>query len=275
MRDYILLLGGAALLSASLLANPDDLVIHWDGGRHHALNQSASGYCYIADIPLAIQALLDRFRKVLYVDLDVHHGDGVEYAFMHTDKVITLSFHVKENGFFPGTGGWDNTGKGLYNVPMRRGTQGPIWEETVKRCVEMVWKKHQPDCLVLQCGCDGASLPRNSNAGLTGDPHRGMQLTTYSFQRAVKSILELGRVPTLMLGGGGYHSPSAAKNFALLTGLVLGQELDEDIPVEAQYWEELEKDGGIHVGRDTRMPPSGHCEVEFLCESLRERLEKA
>jgi len=92
---------------------------------------------------------------VLYIDLDVHHGDGVEFAFAHTEKVITLSFHVFETGFFPGTGSGKETGKGVYNVPFERGTKAAVWEETVKRCVEMVYKSHSPECIVLQCGCDG------------------------------------------------------------------------------------------------------------------------
>jgi histone deacetylase 8 len=273
LRDYILLLGGAALQSASLLSRPSDLVIHWDGGRHHALRSSASGYCYLADIPLAIQSLLGKYKSVLYVDLDVHHGDGVEYAFAHTEKVITLSFHVFEPGFFPGTGSGEERGRGVYNVPMKRDTRARVWEEIVKRGVKMVWGKYEPECLVLQCGCDGRSCS-TSNAGLLTDPHRGMQLTTYSFQRVVEFILNLGRVPTLVLGGGGYHPPSTAKHFALLTGIILDKELDDEIPLDAQYWEELEKDGGIHVGRDTKMPSDGTDEIERLCVALQRKLEK-
>lgn len=88
--------------------------------------------------------------------MDAHHGDGVEFAFKHTEKVITLSFHVWEPGFFPGTGeGVKESGKGVYNVALERGMKGSLWEEIVKRCVEMVWKDYDPDCLVVQCGCDG------------------------------------------------------------------------------------------------------------------------
>jgi acetoin utilization deacetylase AcuC-like enzyme len=133
------------------------VVINWDGGRHHALHSCASGYCYIADIPLSILSLMNEFKTILYIDLDVHHGDGVEFAFAQTEKVVTLSFHVYEPGFFPGTGNGKETSKGVYNVPFERWTKSPIWEETVKRCVEMVWKKVNPACLVLQCGCDGIS----------------------------------------------------------------------------------------------------------------------
>lgn len=77
----------------------------------------------------------------------------------------------------------------------------------------------------------------------------------------------------MLLGGGGYHPESTAKHFTLLTALVLGKTLDEDIPVEAEYWEELEKDGGIHVGRDSELTDDGKLEVKRLCSALRQKLE--
>ena len=110
----------------------------------------------MADIPLTILQLLPHYKKVMYIDLDVHHGDGVEFAFAHTEKVITLSFHVFETGFFPGTGSGKETGKrGVYNVPLERGTKAAVWEESVKRCVQTVYERHSPECLIIQCGCDG------------------------------------------------------------------------------------------------------------------------
>lgn len=132
------------------------MVLHWDGGRHHAHHDAARGYCYLADIPLTILHLLPHYKNVLYIDLDVHHGDGVEFAFKHTEKVVTLSFHVYETGFFPGTGDGKEGGRGVYNVPLERGTKAAVWEETVKRGVKIVYERHQPECIIVQCGCDGA-----------------------------------------------------------------------------------------------------------------------
>ena len=78
----------------------------------------------------------------------------------------------------------------------------------------------------------------------------------------------------LLLGGGGYHPASTAKHFTLLTALVLGKELDEDIPLEAEYWEELERDGGIHVGRDIKeLNPDDECQVESLYTALKGKLD--
>jgi acetoin utilization deacetylase AcuC-like enzyme len=110
------------------------------------------------------------------------------------------------------------------------------------------------------------------NVGLLTDPHRALRLTTYSFQRVMSYILALKK-PTLLLGGGGYHPSSTAKHFTLLTALVLEKVLDDDIPLEAEYWEELEKDGGIQVGRDSELTSEGESEVERLCEILHQKLE--
>jgi acetoin utilization deacetylase AcuC-like enzyme len=92
----------------------------------------------------------------MYVDLDVHHGDGVEDAFRGTGKIVTLSFHVHEPGFYPGSGGGEDKGEGVYNVPVKRGTKAQVWEAVVKKSVKLLWKEYSPSALVLQCGCDGA-----------------------------------------------------------------------------------------------------------------------
>jgi hypothetical protein len=132
---------------------------------------------------------------------------------------------------------------------------------------------------VLSCSVDVMVLLFSFDEvdeGLVTDPHRALQLTTYSFQRVMSFILTLrGQRPLLLLGGGGYHAPSTAKHFTLLTALVLGQTLSDDIPLEAEYWEELERDGGIHVGRDTHeLDSKGKEEVDRLCTALSQKLDK-
>ena len=88
-----------------------DIAINWAGGLHHAKKREASGFCYINDIVLGIIELLRTYPRVLYVDIDCHHGDGVEEAFYTTDRVMTCSFH-KYGEYFPGTGTQDDTGVG-------------------------------------------------------------------------------------------------------------------------------------------------------------------
>lgn len=88
------------------------MAVNWCGGWHHAERDKAAGFCYINDIVIGIQRLTTRFSRILYVDLDVHHGDGVENAFSSTRRVFTLSFHQRELGFFPGSGDVNSTGFG-------------------------------------------------------------------------------------------------------------------------------------------------------------------
>lgn len=91
--------------------------LHHAGGMHHAKKAEASGFCYINDIVLAILELLKCHQRVLYVDIDIHHGDGVEEAFLTTDRVFTLSFHKFGGGFFPGTGNINHVGQGRSASP--------------------------------------------------------------------------------------------------------------------------------------------------------------
>jgi histone deacetylase 1/2 len=99
--------------------------VNWAGGLHHAKKCEASGFCYVNDIVLAILELLKVHQRVLYVDIDIHHGDGVEEAFYTTDRVMTVSFH-KYGEYFPGTGDVKDIGAkgGKYysvNFPLRDG----------------------------------------------------------------------------------------------------------------------------------------------------------
>ena len=96
--------GGASIDGAVRLNHGlADVAINWAGGLHHAKKCEASGFCYVNDIVLGILELLKHHQRVLYIDIDVHHGDGVEEAFYTTDRVMTVSFH-KFGDFFPGTG---------------------------------------------------------------------------------------------------------------------------------------------------------------------------
>eukprot|EP01040_Poterioochromonas_malhamensis_P019778 gene19778-23451_t len=114
-------IGGAIRLNEGLA----DVAINWAGGLHHAKKSEASGFCYVNDCVLAILELLKSHQRVLYIDIDVHHGDGVEEAFYTTNRVMTCSFH-KFGEFFPGTGdikdkGCDEGENYSINVPLHDG----------------------------------------------------------------------------------------------------------------------------------------------------------
>lgn len=95
--------GGSVAAAVKLNKQASDICINWGGGLHHAKKSEASGFCYVNDIVLGILELLKYHQRVLYIDIDVHHGDGVEEAFYTTDRVMTVSFH-KYGEYFPGTG---------------------------------------------------------------------------------------------------------------------------------------------------------------------------
>lgn len=95
--------GGSVAAAVKLNKQSSDICINWGGGLHHAKKSEASGFCYVNDIVLGILELLKYHQRVLYIDIDVHHGDGVEEAFYTTDRVMTVSFH-KYGEYFPGTG---------------------------------------------------------------------------------------------------------------------------------------------------------------------------
>ena len=104
--------GGSIGAAVKLNYGAADIAINWAGGLHHGKKAEASGFCYVNDIVLGILELLKYHQRVLYIDIDVHHGDGVEEAFLTTDRVLTASFHKFGAGFFPGTGDLDNVGHG-------------------------------------------------------------------------------------------------------------------------------------------------------------------
>lgn len=121
-----------------LMEGQADIAINWAGGLHHAKKREASGFCYINDIVLGILEMLRYAPRVLYIDIDCHHGDGVEEAFYTTDRVMTASFH-KFGEFFPGTGQITDRGRGpgrgyAVNVPLKDG----ITDESYKSIFEPV-----------------------------------------------------------------------------------------------------------------------------------------
>ncbi|KAJ1962294.1 histone deacetylase, partial [Dimargaris xerosporica] len=131
--EYCSLSAGGSMEGAGRLNRGlSDICINWAGGLHHAKKSEASGFCYVNDIVLAILELLRYFPRVLYIDIDVHHGDGVEEAFYTTDRVMTVSFH-KYGEYFPGTGELRDVGvsKGKYyavNFPLRSGIDDDAYQ---------------------------------------------------------------------------------------------------------------------------------------------------
>lgn len=227
MYQLISSIAGGTLAAVNAVATGlCKVALNWTGGWHHAHRDEASGYCYVNDIVIGILELLSRgFERVIYIDFDLHHGDGVEAAFAHTSKVLTISFHKHEMGFFPGTGslketGWGNRGKGYaVNVPLRDGITDGNFSELCNSVINEACRNYKPQIIIGQFGADT----------LIGDPMNGFNLTLEGPANCLRNLLLLN-LPMVLLGGGGYHHTNTARLWAYLTSIVAGVQLPLDIP---------------------------------------------
>ncbi|KAI8597886.1 hypothetical protein EDD21DRAFT_396391 [Dissophora ornata] len=237
---YAEFVAGSTIEAATLLIDDAfDTVIHWDGGRHHAKKDMAAGFCIVNDIVLGIMELQKSYDRVMYIDLDVHHGDGVENAFQFTDKVLTVSLHHYAEGFYPGTGSGTLTTtrtKAVVNVPLKSGLSESTLSRIFDEMLEPLFKNYSPDAVVLQCGVDG----------MAGDPLGKWNLSIKSYADCLKKIMAWKR-PLMVLGGGGYKTSSAARCYANLTSVVIGRQISDEIP-EHEYFEDYAPDFMLQVG---------------------------
>ena len=125
-----------------------DIAINWAGGLHHAKKYEASGFCYVNDCVLGILELLKTYERVLYIDIDCHHGDGVEEAFYTTNRVMTVSFH-KFGDYFPGTGSIEDIGAqdGKHyslNFPLNQGIDDFNYEQSFKPIMNEIFARYRP-----------------------------------------------------------------------------------------------------------------------------------
>jgi histone deacetylase 1/2 len=224
--DFCRLYAGASVEGAARLnAGQHERVVNWAGGLHHAKRAEASGFCYINDCVLAILELLKAHARVLYVDIDIHHGDGVEEAFYTTDRVLTLSLHLyRPERFFPGTGALEEVGEGAgrgysVNVPLLEGCQDAEYLALFKPILARVMEVFQPGAVVLQCGADA----------LSGDRIGALSLTAEGHAEAVAYVHSFG-LPTLVLGGGGYTKTNVARAWTLDTAALLGVAPPDALP---------------------------------------------
>lgn len=209
-----------------------DIVINWSGGLHHAKRSSASGFCYVNDCVLSILELLKRFPRVLYIDIDVHHGDGVEEAFYATNRVMTASFHRYNEGghFFPGTGSLKDKGYGkgenyAINVPLKRGMTDESFVKVFQDVIKKIMERYAPSAIVLQCGADS----------LKGDRIGDFNLSLKGHSECVRFIRSYN-IPTILMGGGGYTIKNVARCWTLETAVALGVEISNSLPSYDTYF---------------------------------------
>ncbi|OJD28410.1 histone deacetylase RPD3 [Blastomyces percursus] len=220
--------GGSMEGAARLNRNKCDIAVNWAGGLHHAKKSEASGFCYVNDIVLGILELLRFKQRVLYVDIDVHHGDGVEEAFYTTDRVMTVSFH-KYGEYFPGTGELRDIGVGAgkhyaVNFPLRDGIDDISYKGIFEPVIKHVMEWYRPEAVVLQCGGDS----------LSGDRLGCFNLSMRGHANCVKYVRSFG-IPTMIVGGGGYTMRNVARTWCFETGILVGEQLGSELPYNDYY----------------------------------------
>ena len=200
MYEYSALACGASLTGADLVLSGEvDAAFNPSGGLHHAFPQRASGFCYLNDVVLACMRLAAGGMRVLYLDVDAHHGDGVQAAFYDRRDVMTLSLHESGQSLFPGTGFEDETGTGdgvgySVNIPLPVGIYDGAYLRAFGQVALPLIGAYNPDAFVLELGMDG----------LAGDPLTHMSLTNNAHHQILRAVKTFGR-PILAVGGGGYN----------------------------------------------------------------------
>jgi len=194
------------------------------GGLHHAMPKHASGFCYINDPAVAIKDLLKKGRKVAYIDIDAHHGDGVQSVFYDTDQVLTISLHESGDYLFPGSGFPEDTGIGKgrgysVNFPLLPGTGDEVFTWAFFETVPPLIDAFRPDIIVTQLGCDTFET----------DPLTHLRLTTHGFTKMVEGFAAM-KLPWAALGGGGYNVTNVARAWALAFAVMAGIELPDALP---------------------------------------------
>ena len=213
---------GAAMLAARLLVH-GGIVYSPAGGTHHGRRDRASGFCYFNDPVLAILGLLDQgLEPIYYVDVDAHHGDGVQEAFADDDRVLTLSIH--EQGRWPFSGAAEDRAGGMArNLPVPRGFNDSELHFLIDEVVVPIGERMKPAAVVLQCGADG----------LEDDPMSKLSLSNQALWYVVAAVA--GLAPRcLTLGGGGYNPWSVARCWVGVWATLNGFEVPERLPAGAE-----------------------------------------
>jgi len=220
--DYAVLACGATLTGARLILSGEaGVAFNPSGGYHHAGPDYAAGFCYVNDPALACLVLAGEGKRVFYLDVDAHHGDGVENAFYDRADVMTLSFHESGRTLFPGTGFEYDIGSGdgegyAANVPLPVGTHDAAFMRAFEALAVPLIGAYAPDVVVMELGMDG----------LAGDPLAHLGLTNNVYADAISRVLAFGK-PVLAVGGGGYHVANTARAWALAWTALCGQTADE------------------------------------------------
>ena len=215
LYDLVTLSAGATYKGMELLVRKDfNIALNIFGGFHHAGRSHAEGFCYINDVGVAISYLLKEGFKVAYVDLDAHHGNGIQNAFYSDNRVLKISLHESGKTLYPWSGNeteiGENRGKGYnVNIPLPQGTDDEAYLYAFSRVVPPLIKTFSPDITIGVFGADTHY----------SDPLTHLNMSNYALCEAVKVIREVS--PKLLaLGGGGYNIYASARTWSLLWAIM-------------------------------------------------------
>jgi acetoin utilization protein AcuC len=223
--EWSRLVTGASLQAAGLVDSGEvPIAFNISGGLHHALASRASGFCYINDPVVVISSLLKKGRRVAYIDIDAHHGDGVQEAFYRTDKVLTISLHESGRYLFPGTGFESETGEGegrgySVNIPMPPSSDDEIFVYAFNEVVPPLIERFRPDIVVGQLGVDS----------FLTDPLTHLNYTTKGFCEVLRKMKDISP-KWIALGGGGYEMTNVAKAWTLAWAIMNNVDPPDKLP---------------------------------------------
>ncbi len=225
LYDCAALGAGASFEAARLVVEEGfDIAFNLAGGWHHAHRSKASGFSYLNDAVLAINWLVAQGKRVVYLDIDAHHGDGVQEGFYDSDQVLTISLHESGIYFFPGTGFEDEIGEGRgkgysVNVPLLAHTDDALYMKAFDEIAYPLIAAYDPDVIVTQIGADTFRT----------DPLTRMEITTHSYSYMMRKLKAL-KIPWVALGGGGYDQMNTARAWTIAWAVMNGIELKPRLP---------------------------------------------
>ena len=227
----LLTTGGSLSALEDVLAGRARVSVNYAGGLHHAMRRRAWGFCIYNDPAIVCAQLADRGMKVAYVDIDAHHGDGVQAAFYETDQVLTISLHESGRTLFPGTGFADERGRGKglgysINVALPAYTDDDAYLRAFEAVVPELVSRFRPDVLVTQQGID----PHFT------DPLTHLQVSTHARERMVRWF-RATPYPWVAMGGGGYALDAVRRTWSLEYLVMLGADVPGELhDVEPPRW---------------------------------------
>jgi acetoin utilization protein AcuC len=225
LYDWSTLVTGATLQAVDSVARGErEVAFNIAGGLHHAMRSRASGFCYINDPVIGILKLLRMGKRVAYIDIDAHHGDGVQAAFYQTNQVLTISLHESGYSLFPGTGFEYEIGEGdgegySVNLPFPPYTDDEVYLWAFEEVVPPLIHRFQPDIVVSQLGVDS----------FYDDPLTNLHLTLHGYEKVIRGIKELAP-RWVALGGGGYDVSNVARAWTLAWAVMNDFELSDQLP---------------------------------------------